>query len=86
LEDLIHPAAQLEQQIPAVLQLVVRILVPEPTPLLLFQIQSEAQATGVDPTLADLAQPPYRRFLGQGICDLRQACGVSYMRKSFPLL
>ena len=82
LEDSLHPTAQLEQQIPAVLDLVVGILIPEPTGLLLFQIQSEAQATGVDPTLTDLAQSPYRRFFGQGICDLRQACGVSYMRKT----
>jgi hypothetical protein len=86
LQDLIHPTAQLQQQIPAVLDLVVGILIPKPTLLLLFQIQSEAQATGIDPTLTDLAQPPYRRFLGQGVCDFRQACGVSYMGKTVSLL
>src|SRR2546422_3978972 len=85
LEDSFHPTAQLEQQIPAVLDLVVGILIPEPALLLLFQIQSEAQATGVDPTLTDLAQSPYRRFLGPAIRDLRQACGVSYMSETGPI-
>ncbi len=34
------------------------------------------QAGGMNPTLTDLAQPPHSPLLGQGVCDLRQACGV----------
>jgi hypothetical protein len=86
LEDSLHSTAQLEQQIPAVLDMVVGILIPEPTILLLFQVQSEAQATGVDPTVTYLAQSPYRRFLRLGIRDLRQAGHVRYVRKTVPLL
>jgi hypothetical protein len=41
--------------------------------VLLVEIQPEAQAGGIDPALADLAQPPYSRILRQGICDPGQA-------------
>src|ERR1700758_897857 len=47
--------------------------------------EREAQAA-VNPTLADLAQSPYRRFLGQGVCDLRQAWRIRDSRKTVPLL
>ena len=43
----------------AVLDLVDGILILKPAPLLFFQIQAEAQAATVDPTVADLAQSPY---------------------------
>src|SRR5215468_11394447 len=42
--------------------------------------------TGVDPTLANLAQPPYSPMLGQGVCDLREGCGVRDSRKTISLL
>src|SRR5262249_45631782 len=86
LEYFFHPPADLEQQGPAVFDLEIRILVSKPAPLLFLHIQSEAQARRVNPTLAGLAQPPYRRFLGQGVCDLRQARGVRNMSKTIPLL
>src|ERR1700751_5775019 len=37
-------------------------------------------------TLADLAQSPYSPVFGQGVCDLRQACGVGDRRKAVPFL
>jgi hypothetical protein len=66
--------------------LIVGILIPKSTLVLLFPIQGKAQAAGVDPPLTDLAQSPYRRFLGQGIRDLRQAGYVPYMSKTVPSL
>src|SRR5205085_3824657 len=71
-----------ENQVAAVLDLVVRILVMKSALLLLLQIEREAQAGGINPTLADLAQPPYSPLFGQGVCDLRQACGVSDISKT----
>ena len=41
--------------------------------MLLIEIEPEAQTRGVDPSVADLAQPPYSRILRQGICDPGQA-------------
>src|SRR5215831_6093475 len=55
--------------------LVVGVLVTEAAALLLVIVEGEAD-TAVNPTLADLVQPPYSPMLGQGVCDLRQACGV----------
>ena len=42
--------------------------------------------TGINPTLADLAQPPYSPLVGQGVCDLRQACGVRDRGKAVSFL
>src|SRR4029077_4267268 len=39
-----------------------------------------------NPTLADLAQSPYSPLFGQGVCDLRQACGVGDISKTISLL
>jgi hypothetical protein len=47
-------------------------LISEPGALLLLDIQSEAEAARIDPTLTDLSQPPYRVVFTQGICDLVQ--------------
>ena len=47
----------------------------EPAALLFVEVEGEAH-TGVNPTLADLAQSPYSLLFGQGLCDLRQAGGV----------
>ena len=58
------------------LDLVDRVVVAEPGPVLLVEVQPEAQAGGVDPPVADLAQAPYSPRLGQGVCDLRQALRV----------
>ena len=55
--------------------LIVGELVAEPAALLLVEVEGEAH-TAINTTLADLAQPPYSPVLGQGVCDLRQACGV----------
>src|SRR6516162_2224954 len=41
--------------------------------------------TGVDSTLADLAQSPYSPGLGQGVRDGCQACNVGDGRKAVPL-
>src|SRR5882762_10145886 len=55
-------------------------------PLMLLQVECEAQAGGTNPTLADLAQPPYSPLRGQGVCDFRQACGVRDMSKTVSFL
>src|SRR5215471_17111787 len=49
------------------------------------QVQAEAQARGVDPPVADLAQAPYSRRLRQGICDLGQALRIRYLSKAVAL-
>jgi len=79
-------SADLEHQVPAVLDLIVGVLILKSASLLLFQIEGETQAGGVNPTLADLAQPPYSPCFGQGVCDLRQACGVRDMSKTVSFL
>ena len=86
LKHLLHLSADFEDQIPAVLDLIVRVLIIKPAPLLFLQIEGKAQAGAIDPTLADLVQPPYSPGLGQGICDLRQACGVGDMSKTVSFL
>src|SRR6267378_8206181 len=57
----------------------------EPAALLFVEVEGEAH-TGVNPTLADLAQSPYSPVLGQGVCDLRQTCGVRDRRKAVSFL
>src|SRR6266568_5092974 len=71
-EDAVHLAADLEQQVAAVLGLVDRVGVAEAAAGLLIGVQAKAQTGRVDPPVADLAQAPYCRGLRQGVCDLRQ--------------
>src|ERR1700747_2424473 len=78
-------AAHPEHQVATVFDLIAGVLIAEAAALLLVEVEREAQAA-VDPTLADLAQSPYRPRLGQGVCDLCQACGVGDGRKQFPSL
>ena len=75
-EHPLHRRAVGEDQVAAVLELIDGEPVAESAAVLLVEIQPEAQARGVDPALADLAQPPYSRMLRQGICDPGQARGV----------
>src|SRR6266404_5201898 len=56
-----------------VFDLIVGVVIMEPATLLFVEVEGEAH-TGVNPTLADLAQSPYSPVLGQGVCDLRQTC------------
>jgi len=53
----------------------------EPAALLFVEVEGEAH-TGVNPTLADWLNRPYSLVLGQGVCDLRQTCGVRDRRKA----
>src|SRR6202045_344143 len=85
LEHLFHVPAHLKDQVSAVLDLIVGVLITEPAAFLLIEVEREAQA-GIDPTLADLAQSPYRPFFGQGVCDLGQACGVRDSSKTVSFL
>jgi len=85
-EDPVHPRARGEDQVPAVLGLVDRVVVAEPAGLLLGQVQAEAQARGVDPPVAGLAQPPCSRVLRQGVCDLSQALRIRDPSKAVALL
>src|SRR2546427_6813916 len=85
LKHLVHLPAYREDQISAVFDLIVRVLVTEPAALLLIEVEREAD-TAVYPTLADLAQSPYSPGLGQGVCDLRQTGGVGDSRKAVSFL
>src|SRR6266446_2336012 len=85
LKHLVHAPAHVEDEVSTVFDLIVGILVTEPAALLLVEVEREAH-TGVNPTLADLAQSPYSPGLGQGVCDLRQTCGVSDSSKTVSLL
>src|SRR3979490_1445648 len=75
LKHLFHVPAHLKDQVATVFDLIVGVLIMEPAALLFVEVEGEAH-TGVNPTLADLAQSPYNPVLGQGVCDLRQTCGV----------
>ena len=72
-EHPLHRRAVGEDQVAAVLELIDGEPVAESAAVLLVEIEPEAQAGGVDPALADLAQPPYSRVVRQGICDPGQA-------------
>ena len=85
-EHPVHGRPGREEQVPAVLDLVDGVVVDEPGPFLLGQIQPEAQAGGVDPPIADLAQTPYSRGLRQGVCELGQARGIGDLRETVSLL
>jgi hypothetical protein len=86
LKHLIHAPADREYEIPALLQLVVGILIAKPAALLLVEIEGEAQTGRIHPTLAGLAQPPYRPVVGQGVCDPREACELRDVRETVSLL
>src|SRR5215831_19610801 len=77
--------ARLKDQVATVFDLITGVLLAEAAALLFVEVEREAQAA-VDPTLADLAQSPYSPRRGQGVCDLRQACGVGDRRKAVPFL
>src|SRR5712671_2556873 len=62
------------------------MLITKPAAPLLLKIEREAQTGRINPTLADLAQSPYSPLFGQGVCDLRQACGVGDISKTISLL
>ena len=76
LEHLLHLTPDREEQIAAVLDLIDRVGVPEAGALLLVQAQAEAEAGGVDPAVADLAQVPACPRIGHGVCNLRQLHGA----------
>src|SRR3979490_1532328 len=84
LKHLVHVPAHLEDQVSTVFDLIIGILITEPAALLLVEVEREAH-TVVYPTLADLAQSPYSPVLGQGVCDLRQTCGVRDRSKAVSL-
>jgi len=85
LKHLIEMADYLEQQVATVFDLIAGVLIAEANALLLVEVEREAQAA-IDPALADLAQSPYSLRLGQGVCDLRQACGAGDGRKTVSFL
>jgi hypothetical protein len=69
----LHPRAVGEDHVAAVFELIDGEPVAESAAVLLVEVESEAQAGGIDPAPADLAQSPYSRMLRQGICDPGQA-------------
>ncbi len=85
-EQSIHHRAGDEHQVPAVLDLVDRVVVDEAALFLLVDVEPEAQARGVDPPVDDAAQAPYRPGLGEGVCDLSQALGLADPSEAVSLL
>src|SRR5271166_1779202 len=73
LEHLLHMPANPEDQVSAVLHLIVGEAIANPAAFLLLEIEREAQTAAINPPLADLAQSPYSPGVGQGRCDLREA-------------
>src|ERR1700737_2604316 len=85
LKHLFHVPAHLKDQVATVLDLIVGVLIMEPATLLFVEVEGEGN-TGGKPTLPGLAQTPYSPVLGQGVCDLRQTCGVRDRRKAVSFL
>src|SRR5450755_2555585 len=77
LEHLFHAPANREDQISAVLHLIVGEVIAKSAAFLLLKVEREAQTGAVNPALTDLAQSPYSPWLGQGLCDLCEAGSVS---------
>src|SRR5439155_12933593 len=82
----IHLVTDFKDQVPAVFELVDGVIVVKPAVLLLLQVEGKAKTGAIDPTLADLTQPPYSPRIGQGVCDLGQAGGVGNRSKAIALL
>src|SRR3984893_5859391 len=85
LKHLFHVPAHIKDIDTVGYVLIVGGLIMDPAALLLVEVEGEAH-TGVNPTLADLAQSPYSPLFGQGLCDLRQAGGVRDSSKTVSLL
>src|SRR3954447_15241427 len=77
LEDLLHASTNHEDQISAVLHLIVGEVIAEPAAFLFLKIERKAQTGAVNPPLADLAQLPCSLWFGQGLCDPCEACHIS---------
>ncbi len=86
----IHLPSVREEEVPAVLGLKDRVVVPESGPVLIGDVHREAQHRRVDSTLRDLNQAHCRvRGRTQGFCDKVQAPGVgasAKLRKAVVLL
>ena len=85
-KQVLHLGAGAKQQVAAVFGLVDGAAVGKPAAGLLGQVQAKAQARGIDPPVADLAQAPYSRKLRQGICDPGQAPRIRDVSKAVALL
>lgn len=86
LKNLLQLTTSQEEQITTVFFLVDRVVVVQTGLFLLGQIQSKAQASRVNPTLTYLAQAPYDVWRTQGVCDLRQSCGVGDLGETIAFL
>src|SRR5258708_1343242 len=85
LEDLLHAPANHEDQISAILHLIVGEVVTKSAAFLFPEIEREAQ-TRVNPPLTDLVQSPCSPLPGQGLCDLREAGCVADIGKTVAFL
>src|SRR5271168_4267698 len=65
LEHLLHAPANQENQVSAVLHLIVGEVIAKVAAFLLFEVECEAQAAAINPPPTDLAQSPYSPLLGQ---------------------
>ena len=61
-ENQIHLVPDVEYQIATVLHLIGGVLIAKAASVAFFGIESKTKAGAVNPTLADLIQPPYRYF------------------------
>jgi hypothetical protein len=75
-----------KSRVAAVFGLIDGVGVAESADALLGSVQGEAQARGVDPPVADLAQALCSRLTRQGICALGQALRIRYLSKAVALL
>src|SRR5271163_4702359 len=66
-----------ENQISAVLHLIVGEVIAKVAALLFLKVECKAQTGAVNPPFTDLAQSPYSPLLGQGRCDLCEASRIS---------
>ena len=86
LKHLVHVPAHREDQVSTVFDLIVGILITEPAALLLVEVEGEAH-TGVNPTLADLAQSPYIARCSDKVSAIFARPAASEMAvKQFPSL
>src|SRR5258708_12819613 len=80
LKHLVHVPADLEDQVSTVFGLIVGVLITKAALLLLVEVEGEAH-TGVNPTLADLAPPPYSPVFSHALSDLHQPSGCAASSK-----
>ena len=86
IEHLFHLRGAFEDEITGVFHLEERVLIGKTTAGLFNRRKRKVQTGCVQPTVADLPQLPYGMRSIRGICNLRQVCGLYYIRKTIARL